>query len=76
MPTTYLVALRAGGRAVGSLGWYWGLPQLERQAVDARARDHIEQTYRTSLQGLSTGQAQDVYDWTMVQHAWARIQHA
>lgn len=68
MPTTYLVALRIGGLA-GSLGWYWGLPQLARQAADARTRDHIERTYRTSARSLSAEQARAVYDWARAQHA-------
>jgi hypothetical protein len=69
VPTIYLIALRIGGAVAGSLGWYWGLPQLARQAADARTRDHIEATYRAPLQGLSTGQARAVYDWARAQHA-------
>ena len=69
MPTIYLIALRIGGAVAGSLGWYWDLPQLARQAADARTRDHIEATYRASLQSLSTGQAQAVYDWARAQRA-------
>jgi hypothetical protein len=69
VPTIYLVARRIGGAVAGSLGWYWGLPQLARQAADARTRDHIEATYRTSLQGLSPEQARAVYDWARAQHA-------
>ena len=64
------MALRAGGGAVvGSLGWYWSLPQLARQAADARTRDHIERTYRTSTRGLSAEQAQAVYDWARARRA-------
>lgn len=69
MPTIYLIALRTGGAAAGSLGWYWGLPQLARQAADARTRAHIEATYRAPLRSLSTGQAQAVYEWARAQHA-------
>ena len=69
MPTTYLIALKLGGALVRSLGWYWSLPQLVRQAADARTRDHIEQTYCTSAQDLSVEQAQQVYDWVRSQHA-------
>ena len=69
MPTTYLVALRIGDALVGSLGWYWSLPQLARQAADARTRDHIERTFRTSTRGLSTEQAQAVYGWARARHA-------
>ena len=69
MPTTYLVALRIGGALVGSLGWYWSLPQLARQAADARTRDHIERTYRTSTRSLSTEEARAVYYWARAQHA-------
>jgi hypothetical protein len=69
MPTTYLVALKLGGALVHSLGWYWSLPQLARQAADAGARDHIERTYRTSWLNLSFEQAQEVYDWVRAQHA-------
>ena len=69
MPTIYLVALRIGGAVAGSLGWYWSLPQLARQAADARTRAHIEATYRSPLQGLSPGQARAFYDWARAQHA-------
>lgn len=69
MPTTYLVALRAGGGAAGSLGWYWRLPQLVRQAADAATRDHLERVYGAPVRGLSTEQAQTVYDWVRAQHA-------
>ena len=69
MPTIYLIALRTGGAAAGSLGWYWNLPQLARQAADARTRDHIEATYRAPLRSLSPGQAQAVYEWARAQHA-------
>jgi hypothetical protein len=69
VPTIYLLALRIGGAVADSLGWYWGLPQLARQAADALTRDHIEATYRAPLQGLSTGQARAVYDWARAQHA-------
>ena len=63
MPTIYLIALRIGGAAAGSLGWYWGLPQLARQAADARTRDHIEATYRAPLRSLSAEQARAAYEW-------------
>ena len=69
MPTTYLVALRIGGALVGSLGWYWRLPQLARQAADARTRDHIERIYSAPARTLSTGQARAVYDWARARHA-------
>ena len=69
MPTIYLIALRTGGAAAGPLGWYWGLPQLARQAADARTRDHIERTYRASTRSLGTEQARAVYDWARAQHA-------
>ena len=69
MPTTYLVALRTGGGLAGSLGWYWSLPQRERQAADARTRDHIERTYGTSVRGLSAEQARAVHDWARARHA-------
>ena len=69
MPTTYLVALKIGGALAGSMGWYWSLPQLVRQATDARARDMIERTYRRPMRHLSFEQAQAVYDWARAQHA-------
>ena len=69
MPTTYPLALRIGGALVGSLGWYWGLPQRERQAADARTREHIERTYGTSARSLSAEQARAVYDWARARHA-------
>ena len=45
MPTNFLIALRIGGAVVGSLVWYWKLPQRERQTADARTKDHIDRTY-------------------------------
>ena len=69
MPTIYLIALRTGGAVIGSLGWYWDLPQLARQAADARTRHHIEATYRAPLRSLSAGQARAVYDWARARHA-------
>jgi len=73
MPTTYLLALRVGGGAAGSLGWYWSLPQRARQATDARARAHIERTYGTAMRDLSVAQARDAYDWARVRHAHDRV---
>lgn len=70
MPTIFLVALRLGGAVAASLGWYWKLPQLARQAADARTRDHIERTYRAGdVWALTPAQAAEV-------HAWAKAQHA
>ncbi len=69
MPTILIIALRTGGTVVGSLAWYWRLPQLVRQAADARTRDYIDRTYRTSMWGLSTEQTKAVYDWARAQHA-------
>jgi hypothetical protein len=69
VPTIYLIALRIGAAVAGSLGWYWGLPQRERQAADARTRGHIQATYRAPLQGLSPGQARAAYDWARARHA-------
>ena len=69
MPTIFLIALRIGGAVVGSLNWYWRLPQLVRQAADARTRDYIERTFRTSIRSLSAEQARTVYDWARAQHA-------
>jgi len=42
LPTTFLIALKLGGAFAASLGWYWSLPQTERQAADARTRAHVE----------------------------------
>jgi hypothetical protein len=69
MPTIFLIALRIGGAVVGSLSWYWRLPQLVRQAADARTRDYIERTFRTSIRSLSAEEARTVYDWARAQHA-------
>jgi hypothetical protein len=69
MPTTYFIALKLGGALVRSLGWYWSLPQLARQAADARTLDHIEETFRTPMRNLSFEQAQQVYDWARARHA-------
>jgi hypothetical protein len=40
-----------------------------RQAADARTRDHIERTYRTSIWSLTVEQATAVYKWARAQHA-------
>ena len=69
MPTTYLVALRAGGGATGSLGWYWRLPQRAREAVDAATRDHLERVCGAPVRGLSAEQARVVHDWARAGHA-------
>ncbi|GAA0567328.1 hypothetical protein GCM10009416_01680 [Craurococcus roseus] len=69
MPTIFLIALRLGGAVADSLVWYWSLPQLARQAADARTRDHIERTYSASIWALTPAQAREV-------HAWAKAQHA
>ena len=69
MPTTYLVARKLGGTRLGSLGWYWSLPQLARQAADARLRAYVDEMYRKPLRSLSFEQAKDVYDWARAQHA-------
>lgn len=69
MPIILLIALRLRGTVADSLGWYWNLPQLARQAADARTREHIERTYRASIWALTTAQAREV-------HAWAKAQHA
>jgi hypothetical protein len=69
MPTIFIIALRIGGAFVGSLAWYWRLPQLVRQAADARTREHIERTYSTSIWSLSVEQARAVYTWARAQHA-------
>ena len=69
MPTILLIAFRIGGAVVGSLNWYWRLPHTLRQAADARTRDHIERTYRTSIWSLTVEQARAVYRWTRAQHA-------
>ncbi len=69
MPTILLIALRIGGAVVGSLTWYWRLPRALRQAADARTRDHIESTYRTSIRSLTVEQARAVYRWARAQHA-------
>jgi hypothetical protein len=68
MPTTYLVALRAGG-AAASLGWYWRLPQRGREAVDAATRDHLERAYGAPVRGLSAEQARAVHDWARARRA-------
>ena len=69
MPTTYLIAFRIGGAVAGSLGWYWKLPQLVRQAADARTKDHIEKTYGVSMWNLTSEQARAVHEWATAQHA-------
>ncbi len=69
MPTIYLIALRIGGAVVGSLTWYWRLPQFVRQTADVRTRDYIERTYRTSMWSLTAEQARAVYSWARAQHA-------
>lgn len=69
MPTTYLIARKTGGARLASLGWYWSLPQLARQAADARTRDYIADMYRESLLSLTCEQAKDVYDWARAQQA-------
>ena len=69
MPTTYLVALRAG--AAASLGWYWRLPQRAREAVDAEARAHVERAYGAPVRGLGAEQARAVCDWARARHAEA-----
>ena len=69
MATILIIALRIGGAVVGSLAWYWRLPRLLRQAADARTKDHIERTYRTSIWSLTVEQATAVYKWARAQHA-------
>lgn len=69
MPTTYLIARKIGGGRLASLGWYWSLPQLARQAADARTIAYVEGMYRKPLPHLSFEQAQDVYDWARAQQA-------
>ena len=69
MPTTYLIARKVGGGRLACLGWYWSLPQLARQAADARTRDYIEEMYRKPMRNLSLEQARDVYDWAKAQQA-------
>ena len=69
MPTIYLLALRMGGAVAGTLGWYWRLPQLARQAADARAKDHIERTYGVSMWHLTPEQARAVHEWAAARHA-------
>jgi hypothetical protein len=69
MPTTYLIARKTGGARLASLGWYWSLPQLARQAADARTRAYIEEMYRKPLLSLTFEQARDIYDWARAQQA-------
>jgi hypothetical protein len=69
MPTTYLVALRAGDGVAASLGWYWRLPQRAREAVDAATWEHVERAYGAPVWGLGTEQARAVHDWAAAQHA-------
>lgn len=69
VPTTYLVALKAGAAAAGALGWYWRLPQRARQALDARTREHIERTYRAPAWRLGAEQARAACEWARAQAA-------
>jgi hypothetical protein len=69
LPTIYLIALRMGGAVAGSLGWYWRLPQLVRQAADARAKEHIEKTYGVPVWNLTPEQARTVHEWATARHA-------
>ncbi len=69
MPTNFLIALRIGGAVVGSLVWYWKLPQRERQTADARTKDHIDRTYGAPVWSLTPEQARAVHDWAKAQHA-------